>query len=156
MRPVRTAQVSADRRFRRTHELPVGSFDVVSDALLCWRRHRAAGLRVDPRDPVRPGGEHVVRLGVGPFAVRAPVRVVEVIDDRDVRGFVYEARPGHPERGWESFRVERDGHAERFVVESVSAPRAWWLRALGPGAAWAQDVATARYLRAASRVAGRH
>lgn len=139
------------RSFERSVPLPSGSFEHVAEAVLAWRVHREAGLRVTPPTAVAPGGEHVVRLG----PVRAPVAVVEVVDSPDRRGFAYVTRPGHPEDGAERFVVERtaDGGV-RFTVAATSRPAAWWLRVLGPAADVAQDVMTRRYLRAARRLAG--
>ena len=84
-------------------------------------------------------------LGVG---LRAPVRVVRVIEDDRVAGFVYRAEPGHPEHGEEAFLVGSDAAGEVWIeIESVSRP-AMPFALLAPVARRIQAMYTKRYLRA--------
>jgi len=91
--------------------------------LFRWQPQLASGLRVRSSDlPLRVGTVVVLRLGVGPLALRIPCRVTDVVDEPDRVGFTYATLPGHPVSGVERFSVERgeDGTL-RFTVAAVSA-----------------------------------
>lgn len=173
------------REFSRRRVMGHGEtcFHRVADALMAWRVHRLAGIVPATTAPVTARGEYLLMLGAGATALRAPVRVSEVVDDvvDDVvdgvagreseptqpseparigrriarRGFTYEVLPGHPEEGIESFVVEHDLARDEvaFVVTARSRPVRRWIRLAGPLGRAAQDVATRRYLRAAVRLA---
>ena len=69
----------------------------------------------------------VLRLGLGPLALSAPVRVVYVIDGPDRRGFAYGTLPGHPESGEEAFLVERRPDGTVWCrITAFSGQRAGW------------------------------
>ncbi|MDI5942405.1 DUF1990 family protein, partial [Micromonospora sp. DH15] len=56
------------RHVRHRVPLPVGSFDAAGAAVLGWRLHRAAGVRIDATAPrAAPGVTVVSRLGGGPL-----------------------------------------------------------------------------------------
>lgn len=87
---------------RRTVQIGTGRqvFTTAAAALAGWQVHARAGLRVSASSATAvPGGLLVLRLGVAAITVRAPCRVVYVIDKPDRRGFAYGTLPGHPERG---------------------------------------------------------
>ncbi len=66
--------------------------------LMTWRVHEQAGLHVAASSPrVEEGTVVMLRLGVGPVALRAPCRVVYVVDEPRRSGFAYGTLPGHPE-----------------------------------------------------------
>ncbi|MCY0610237.1 DUF1990 family protein, partial [Klebsiella pneumoniae] len=68
-------------------------FEQAADAVMHWGMQRNAGLRV------RASSETAVVSAVvlvGIAFLRAPCRVVYVIDEPDVRGFGYGTLPGHP------------------------------------------------------------
>lgn len=111
-----------------------------------WRDVGASGPRADV------GVELRMRPGVGRVRLSAPVRVVDIVDDDDRRGFTYGTLMGHPEAGEERFLVERctDGTA-RLVIEHWSRPARWFTRLAVPLARLAQARATAAYLNAAER-----
>jgi len=137
---------------RREVCLGVGSerFAVAGGALFGWQLQRRAGVRVLPSSTtVVEGAVAVLLLGVGRIAVRAPVRVVYVLDERRRRGFAYGTLPGHPERGEEAFVVEqRDDGAVICRVSAFSSPATWLTRLGGPLATATQSWVTGRYLRA--------
>ena len=89
-----------------------------------------------------------VMVGLGPL--RAPCRVVYVIDEPDRRGFAYGTLPGHPESGEELFAVRYDPATEDVLAEVVAFSRhgTWWSRLGSPVTALAQRVVTSRYLTA--------
>lgn len=91
----------------------------------------------------------LMRLGVGPIALRIPCRVVYVINDADVRGFAYGTLPGHPEAGEERFMLQRheDGSIE-LTISAFSRPASRLAKLSGPMSRKVQDAMTERYLRA--------
>lgn len=103
-------------------------------ALLDWRMHRALGVTMDATAPVAaPGVRVVVGLGVGRWRLRAPCEVVWTAEGDRETGFGYGTLPGHPERGEESFLVERGADdVVTLTVTAFSRPATWYLRALGP------------------------
>jgi uncharacterized protein (UPF0548 family) len=133
---------------------PVGRgekrFADVAEAVLGWRMHRGAGLTVHASDArVTEGTVAVVRLGVGPLGVDAPVRVVHVVDEPARQGFAYGTLRGHPECGEESFVAElaADGTV-RLTITAFSRPATVGARLGGPLTRAVQRRVTERYLRA--------
>ena len=108
--------------------------ETAGDAVLSWRMHRATGARVTASAPrAAPGVSVVVRLGVGPLRMTAPCRVVWSVEEPDRMGFGYGTLPGHPERGEESFVVDRGADGLVWLtVTAFSRPAAWYARAAGP------------------------
>lgn len=110
---------------------------------------RNAGLRV------RASSETAVVSAVvlvGIAFLRAPCRVVYVIDEPDVRGFGYGTLPGHPVSGEERFAVRCDPMTSVVFAEvlSFSRPATWASKAAGPLGAVTQRFIAQRYLRAVS------
>lgn len=127
------------------------AFERAAAALLTWRVHRRAGLRIPETPSAATGVEVRMRLGVGPAALRIPCRVVYTVDEPDRRGFAYGTLPGHPEAGEERFTVERDDHGGVvFAVLAFSRPGRWFTSAAGPAAWVVQRLAVDRYGRAAA------
>ncbi len=98
---------------------------------------------------VRPGDSAILRVGVGPLRLPAPVRVVYVVDAPRRRGFAYGTLPGHPEEGEESFVVEhRDDDSVWLTVRSLSRPAHPLLWLVYPVLRLVQAAVTRRYLAA--------
>jgi uncharacterized protein (UPF0548 family) len=122
-------------------------FEDAADKGMRWGMLRGAGLRVEATTAVAAvGSEVIVRLG----PVRAPCRVVYVVDEPDRRGFAYGTLPGHAESGEERFVVRYtpatdEVHAD---VTAFSRHATWWSRLGSPVTSVAQRVITERYLRA--------
>lgn len=137
-------------RLRREQQLST-NFDPAAEILLSWQIHSRAGLHVEASSREVGLGEVVVlTLGFRRMGVRAPCRVVEVVDEQDRRGFVYCTLPGHPESGEESFIIERRADGTTwFTIEAVSRPATRLAKLGGPLTRRIQAVMTARYLRAA-------
>ena len=133
---------------------PIGTgaeaFASAAADLFRWEVQRRAGLRVTPSAPtVAAGVVAVLRLGRGLAAVRAPIRIVHVVDEPDRRGYAYGTLVGHPERGEEAFVVERDATGSVFLtITAFSRPATLLARAGGPVSRLAQRRVTRRYLRA--------
>lgn len=132
---------------RRTVRVRTG-FEEAAGALLHWQVHLRAGLTVAASAArAEPGTLVELGFGAGPIRVHAPCRVVHVVDEPYRRGFAYGTLPGHPERGEESFVVERheDGTV-RFTVIAFSRPARRSARVAGPVARLLQKRITERYL----------
>lgn len=98
---------------------------------------------------IAPGDSATLTLRLGPLRVKAPVRVVYVVDERDRRGFAYGTLPGHPERGESSFVVERTSDGSVWLeVRGFSRPAHGGVWALYPALRLAQSIVMRRYLRA--------
>jgi uncharacterized protein (UPF0548 family) len=112
-----------------------------------WGMLRGAGVRVEATTEVAAVGSDVI-VHLGP--VRAPCRVVYVVDEPDRRGFAYGTLPGHAESGEELFLVRYDPltdsvHAD---VTAFSRHATWWSRLGSPVTSVIQRIVTDRYLRA--------
>jgi uncharacterized protein (UPF0548 family) len=98
---------------------------------------------------LRPGDTANLLIPVGPFHVRAPVRVVYVVDEPLRKGFAYGTLPGHPESGEEAWMLTRsDDGSVWLTIRAFSRPSTlFW--ALGyPFLRIAQAIFTRRYERA--------
>ena len=124
-------------------------FEEAARILLGWDMHRNAGLRVrTSSERVVTGAVAVLRLGLGPLSVAAPVRVAYVIDEPGRKGFAYGTLPGHPESGEEAFVVEllKNGDVT-FTITAFSRPRSLLAKVGGPMSRAIQSRITNRYLR---------
>jgi uncharacterized protein (UPF0548 family) len=122
-------------------------FDDAAAKMMRWGMLRGAGVRVEASSEVAAVGSEVL-VGLGPL--RAPCRVVYVLDEQNRRGFAYGTLPGHPESGEELFAVRYDPSTGDVHAEVVAFSRhaTWWSRLGSPVTALAQRVITARYLTA--------
>ncbi|GIF74824.1 DUF1990 family protein [Asanoa siamensis] len=107
-------------------------FAVAARAVLTWRMHRAAGIRVETAsERAAPGVD--VTMHIGPL--RAPCRIVWVADEPGRAGWAYGTLPGHPARGEEAFVVTQDADGTTwFEVTAFSVPAGRLMKAAGPGA----------------------
>ena len=132
--------------------LGMARFADASSALFGWQMHLRSGLRVATSSP-SVKHDAVVMLGIGvlPFRLNAPCRVVYIIDEPNRQGFAYGTLPGHPESGEEAFVIERaDDDTVTFDIKAFSRPASDLAKLAGPLGRLAQRRMTARYLRALS------
>ena len=145
------------RHLRRETRLGRGeeTFDRAAEALLSWRMHRGAGLRLDAtRDTATVGTTLVQAVRVGPVWTTAACRVVAQVQEPRRVGFAYGTLPGHPEIGEERFVVERDAaDAVVLTIVAFSRPGTRLVAALGPLAVLLQSRAVAGYGLALRRLA---
>jgi uncharacterized protein (UPF0548 family) len=122
-------------------------FEEAADRGMRWGMLRGAGVRVEATTAVAAVGSQVI-VHLGP--VRAPCRVVYVVDEPDRRGFAYGTLPGHAESGEERFAVRYDPATDEVHAEVVAFSRhaTWWSRLGSPVTSVAQRVITERYLTA--------
>ncbi|HYO86257.1 MAG TPA: DUF1990 domain-containing protein [Dermatophilaceae bacterium] len=101
------------RRYESTTLVGQGEqvWDEASAAVLTWGIKTRSGfsVMVGSNDELRvvPGQDRVLAARVGPCTLREPVRVVDVVNGPDRRGFAYGTRLGHPVSGEEAFIVHR-------------------------------------------------
>lgn len=127
------------------------AFERAITGLRTWVAHEGAGLRIYPHDPVSPGATVIAVTSIGLMHVAAPCRIVAVFKEPDAYGFAYGTLAGHPERGEESFIVERRGDATYFCVSAYSRPVDPLARVSGPVGRAVQRCVTRRYLDALRR-----
>ncbi len=122
-------------------------FEDAAAAGMRWGMLRGAGLRVEATSEVAAVGSEVI-VHLGP--VRAPCRVVYVVDEPDRRGFAYGTLPGHAESGEELFAVRYEPSTDEVFAEVTAFSRhaTWWSRLGSPVTSLLQRIVTARYLRA--------
>jgi uncharacterized protein (UPF0548 family) len=122
-------------------------FEDAAEAGMRWGMLRGAGLKVEATTEVAAvGSEVIVRMG----PVRAPCRVVYVVDEPNRRGFAYGTLPGHAESGEELFVVRYEPATDEVYAEvrAFSRHATWWSRLGSPLTSLLQKVVTRRYLRA--------
>jgi uncharacterized protein (UPF0548 family) len=122
-------------------------FEEAADTGMRWGMLRGAARRVEATTEVAAVGSEVI-VHLGP--VRAPCRVVYIVDEPDRRGFAYGTLPGHAESGEERFVVRYDPASDEVFADVTAFSRhaTWWSRLGSPVTAVAQRVITERYLRA--------
>ncbi|KZS71450.1 hypothetical protein A4G29_23030 [Mycobacterium kansasii] len=122
-------------------------FEQAADAVMRWGMQRGAGLGVAASSDIAVVPAIVVVKMMG--LLRAPCRVVYVIDEADTRGFAYGTLPGHPESGEERFAVRYDANTSAVYAEvsAFSRPATWWSKLGGPVVSVTQRIIAKRYLR---------
>ena len=127
-------------------------FTRAGDAVLRWQVQVRAGLRVSVSSPVAtPGTTLILGLGIGPVRVKAPGRVVYIVNEPRRRGFAYGTLSGHPESGEEAFVItHHDDDTVSLTITAFSRPATRLAKIAGPLEGIAQRRITARYLRSLS------
>lgn len=98
---------------------------------------------------IAPGDTAQLDIPFWVFAVRAPCRVIYVVDEPNRKGFAYGTLPGHPESGEEAFIVEQtDDGSVWLTIRAFSRPSSWHWWVVYPALRLAQAVFTRRYFRA--------
>jgi uncharacterized protein (UPF0548 family) len=143
---------------RLEHRESIGRGDAVfrqaAEALMSWKMHSAAGVRIKATDsPAVIGTNSLGRLGVGSLGLPVPCRVVWTVDEADRVGFAYGTLTGHPESGEESFLITREGEEVFFTLLAYSRPATWYTQLGGPLGRRAQAFFAHRYASALRRLA---
>lgn len=123
--------------------------------LMHWQVHRWAKLYVQASaDAVRIDEDFAVAHSIGPMAVCAPARVVEVVAEPGRCGFSAGTLPRHPERGEETLILtHRDDDQVEFTVRAVAAPSHLGIRLATPLASGVQRKVAKRLIEAARTAA---
>jgi uncharacterized protein (UPF0548 family) len=139
---------------RLEHRVTLGTgracFEAAARLLLTWQVQRRSGIRVAASSPqVHAEAVAVLRLGIGPVGINAPVRVVYVLDEPDRQGFAYGTLAGHPETGEELFLVERaTDDTVTASIRAFSRPASRLARLVPPATRSVQHWMAKRYLAA--------
>ncbi|WP_207838384.1 DUF1990 family protein [Williamsia soli] len=117
--------------------------------VLRWQIQLRSGFTVNASaNVVVEGASALLGIGVGRVRLKAPVRIVYVVDEAHRQGFAYGTLPGHPESGEELFCVEhRPDDSVVLVIAAFSRPQTPLARVAGPLGRVGQQLITARYLR---------
>jgi uncharacterized protein (UPF0548 family) len=145
---------------RLDHRARIGTGDQVfrraTEALMNWKMHNKAGIRVKATDsPAVIGTNSLGRLGVGQLGLPIPCRVVWVADEPDRAGFAYGTLEGHPAAGEESFVITREPDGIYFTLRAYSRAGTWYARLGGPATRASQKLVAQRYGQALERLANR-
>jgi uncharacterized protein (UPF0548 family) len=145
---------------RLEYRARIGTGDEVfrraGEAVMTWRAHAAAGIRVIATDtPLVIGTNSLGRLGVGSVGLPVPCRVVWVVDEPDRIGFAYGTLEGHPQAGEESLVVTREADGIYYTILAYSRPGTWYTRLSGTIGRAAQLQVAKQYARAVKRLANK-
>jgi uncharacterized protein (UPF0548 family) len=100
---------------------------------------------------IAPGVTAVLSAPFGPFRVKAPARVVYVVDEPKRKGFAYGTMAGHPEKGEESFIVEQtDDGSVWLEIRAFSRPANGFYWLVYPILRVSQAFYTRRYFNSLS------
>jgi uncharacterized protein (UPF0548 family) len=128
---------------------PVSLFESAAEQLLQWRAQKGAGSEVIPDDRIASeGSNYLVLIKLGFVWTIAPVRIIYLVDQPDLKGFGYGTLPGHPETGEECFVIERRDDQTQFHITAFSKPSERLVRLGQPIARAVQSHTTRRYLQA--------
>lgn len=141
------------RSYERTIRIGQGHADwnAAASALLRWGVKTRSGFTVEPNLPpngrVHLDDDFWLRLQIGPFSIREPVRIVAEVDQPNRCGFAYGALVGHPVSGEEAFIVHRtDDDTVWFTLRSLTRPGTGAWRFAFPAALVAQRWYRHRYM----------
>ncbi len=142
------------RHLRVSRRLTGTNFDAVSQALLTWGVHAAAGVRMESKaERAAPGLEVATCLGVGRATIRARCRIAWVEDSENCAAFGYGGLVGHPFAGEEAFQVSRTADGKLwFTVVAYSRADRWFSRLAGPLVPLFQRAYLLWLARAAGRI----
>ena len=119
------------------------------ESIMNWGMQTGSGMTVHGIKRAELGDDVRLTIPFGPLRVRAPARVVYVVDEPRVAGFAYGTLPGHPESGEEAFLVELEPDGTvTALVRAFSHPANWFWWCGAPILRIAQELYTRRYLRA--------
>ncbi|MGX1931678.1 DUF1990 family protein [Microbacterium resistens] len=127
------------RLIERSTEVPPAARTAVASLISMWDFKRRVGFGAPEAAPA-PGQVGTLSLRVFGRWFDEPVRVVWA----GASGFGYEAMPGHPLYGEESFVLDESG---RFTARSISCPATWRWRVVTPALRILQHRTMAAYVR---------
>ncbi len=131
-----------------TDPIPLDRFDEAVIRLRTWAGHERAGIERLPHQPtIAEGATIAMTIPVGPLAVTATCRIVDVVDEPDRFAFTYATLPHHVVEGVETFTVGRNEHHAWVEVTAVWRPLALAARLAPPVTRYLQGRAIARFLK---------
>jgi len=128
------------------------AFDELGEPIAPDERDAQAMFGADGTPFVQAGDSAVLTIPViGPVCVKAPVRVVYIVDEPKRKGFAYGTMKGHPEDGEIAFVLDqKDDGSVWLTVRGFSRPATWYWRMVYPAMRIAEDYYSRRYLRSLS------
>jgi uncharacterized protein (UPF0548 family) len=125
------------------------AFERARGGLQDWEAHRGAGVEVFPtRADIREGEVVAILTRQLGLWVLAACRIESTIDNESTFGFTYATLPDHPERGYESFTIRRQGDDVTFEINAASRPGIPLVRLGAPVTRILQKRTTRAYLDA--------
>jgi len=130
-----------------------GCFAKCTRMLLTWQVHLSAGLTVHvTSDTIESGAAVVLGYHLGLVTIKAPCRIIYVVDEPRMKGFAYGTLPGHPESGEESFILRCDENERvTFAITAFSRPASILTKVAWPLGRKIQSRLTGRYLSTLAR-----
>jgi len=100
---------------------------------------------------IQAGDTIVQQINIPPFKALTQrmivgVRVKEIIDQENCKGFSYETLQGHVEKGISLFQIEQVKDKAVFKIETYSTPAQPLLKLFQPISSWYQDYCTKKAL----------
>lgn len=147
----RVRRIDAPRDEEVDRYIPI-TFDELGNPIAPDERDAQAMFGADGTPFVQPGDSALLSIPVlGPLCVKAPVRVVYIVDEPKRKGFAYGTMAGHPEDGEEAFVLDqREDGSVWLTVRAFWRPATWYWWIGYPGLRIAQEFYTRRYLRSLS------
>lgn len=121
------------------------SFETGRRVLRDWQMHRDAGVQVEPV-PITVGTDVVLWTRTLGLSLVFACRITEVFDDEQQFGFTYATLPGHPEEGFETFRLELINDVVQLHIVGASRPASLLTKLSGPIGRRLQAQYTERYI----------
>lgn len=107
---------------------------------------------IDENRTIQPGDTIVQQINIPPLAycsqrVIVGVRVKDVFNSNDCKGFSYETLEGHVEKGISIFKIEEIKDSAYFMIETYSSSALPILKIVQPISSWYQDFCTKKALK---------
>lgn len=106
---------------------------------------------IDEYRAMQPGDTIVQQINIPPFSTLSQrlivgVRIKEVFNSDDCKGFSYETLAGHVEKGVSIFKIEPQKSISVFTIETYSVPALSLLKLFQPISSLYQDYCTNKAL----------
>ena len=96
--------------------------------------------------PIEAGADVVMWTRAVVIVLVFACRITDVVDDEHQFGFTYATLPGHPETGFETFRLELLNDVVQLHIEGASRPAMLLNKLSGPIGTRLQQQVTERYI----------
>jgi hypothetical protein len=107
---------------------------------------------IDENRIIQSGDTIVQQINIPPFTCCSQklivgVRVKDVFNTNNCKGFSYETLEGHVEKGISIFKIEQVNNLAYFTIETYSSPALPLLKPFQPISSWYQDFCTNKALK---------
>jgi hypothetical protein len=126
------SSVPLDLEFSRANLESLFNYEIFPSNILTFRTQWQ-----EERRQMKTGDTILQQVFIPPFRTFSQkiifgVRISEIIDTADKKGFSYETLAGHVEKGISTFTVERSGDSAIFKIHTFSQPGNILTKILGP------------------------